>query len=302
MVFEGVRPVLHVPFTESPDQPILDAELALLARTMLDEGADGLVVLGLASEAWSITESERDRVTEIAADACNPERPLVVGLDGTTAVAVDRARRAARLGAGGLMVLPPRQASGRAALVSHFGAVADAGGVPVLVQDSPQVTGVTLEVPTLAAMAQANPLVTSVKSEIPGAGMKASAIHAEGLELVAGWGGLDYLEQIERGAVGCFPGCDLGPAIGAIDSYARAGDGDSAKELYRRILPFLSLATASLDLLLLTAKRHMRRRGIFSSEALRAPARTLDPQEAQTVDALLDELRAAGTPGFDRVR
>jgi 2-keto-3-deoxy-L-arabinonate dehydratase len=301
MVFEGVRPVLHVPFSDAAEQPVLDEELSRLARTMLAEGADGLVVLGLASEAWTLTESERDRIVEIAADACGTDTPLVVGLDGTTVVAADRARRAARLGAAGLMVLPPRQASGAKALVQHFGAVADAAGLPVLMQDSPQVTGVVLDVPTLAAIARANPLVASVKSEIPGAGPKATAIHAEGLELVAGWGGLNYLEQIERGAVGCFPGCDLGPAIAAMDRCARAGDHDGAQELYRRVLPFLSLATASLDLLLLTAKRHMRRRGIFSNEALRTPARTLDAQESRTVDALLDELRDAGTPGFEPV-
>ena len=60
----------------------------------------------------------------------------------------------------------------------------------------------------------------------------------------------------------------------------------------------LSLATASLDLLLLTAKRHLRRCGVFSTEVLRAPARTLDPREARAVDVLLDELAAAGVPGF----
>jgi dihydrodipicolinate synthase/N-acetylneuraminate lyase len=98
--------------------------------------------------------------------------------------------------------------------------------------------------------------------------------------------------------VGCFPGCDLGPAIAAIDRSARAGDHDAARELYRRILPFLSLATASLELLLLTAKRHLRRRRIFSSEVLRAPARGLDAQESRAVDALLDELAALATPGF----
>jgi 4-hydroxy-tetrahydrodipicolinate synthase len=298
MVFKGVRPVLHVPFADTAEQPILEAELAVLARTMLDEGADGLVVPGLASESWALTEVERDRVVAIAAEACGGRAPLVVGLDGATAVAVERARRAAAAGAAGLMVLPPQRADGRDALLRHFDAIADVAGLPMLVQDSPQVTGVTLDVATLVSIAEAQPLVVAVKSEIPGAGSKASAILAGGLELVAGWGGLGYLEQLQRGAVGCFPGCDLGPAISAIDRHARAGDRDAAQQLYRRILPFLSLATASLDLLLLTAKRHMRRRGIFSTEALRAPARTLDDLEARTVDALLDELAALGTPGF----
>ena len=298
MVFDGVRPVLHVPFADTPDQPILESELAALAERMLGEGADGLVVPGLASESWALTETERERVVAIAAEVCAGRAPLVVGLDGTTAVAVDRARRAAAAGASGLMVLPPRQAVDRQLLVQHFGAIAAAAELPILIQDSPQVAGVTIDVPTIAAIAAAHPLVVAVKSEIPGAGAKASAITATGLELLAGWGGLDYLGQIGRGAVGCFPGCDLGPVFGAIDRNARAGERAAAEALYRRILPYLSLATASLDLLLLTAKRHMRRRGIFSSDVLRAPARRLDEQDSRTVDALLDELTALGTPGF----
>lgn len=298
MVFEGVRPVLHTPFADAPDEAILWDELAHLVERMVAAGVDGVVALGLASEAWAITEVERARVIETVAAACAMRVPFVVGLDGTTAVAAERARLAARLGAAGLMVVPPRQATTEDAVVRHFAAVADAAGIPVLVQDSPQVSGVTLEVDTLVAAAAAQPLVCAVKSEIPGAGAKASAIHAAGLELVAGWGGLDYLEQVTRGTVGCMPGCDLGPAIVAIDRAVRSGDHEQAEALYRRIVPFLSLATASLDLLLLTAKRHLRREGIFSTELLRQPARRLDEQEARTVDALLDELAAAGTPGF----
>jgi 2-keto-3-deoxy-L-arabinonate dehydratase len=299
MTFEGVRPVLHVPFADAPGQPIIEHELAALAERMLEQGADGLVVPGLASESWALTETERDRVVDITAEVCRGRVPLVVGLDGTTAVAVGRGRRAAAAGAEGLMVLPPRQAAGRAALVEHFRALAEAAGIPVLIQDSPQVTGVQLDLTTLLAVQEAVPLVVAVKSEIPGAGTKASAIHAAGLELVAGWGGLNYLEQLERGAVGCFPGCDLGPAIKAIDSAARTGAREEAQAGYRRILPFLSLATASLELLLLTAKRHLFRSGIFSTELLRAPARTLDEQESRTVDALLDELTELSVPGFE---
>jgi dihydrodipicolinate synthase/N-acetylneuraminate lyase len=298
MAFEGVRPVLHTPFADDVEQPIVHAELAQLARSMLDEGAHGLVALGLASESWAIREAERSEVLAVVAEVCEGRAPFVVGIDGATAVAVDRARRAVRWGAAGLMVLPPRQAAGRDALVRHFATIADAAGVPLLVQDSPQVTGVSLEVPTLAAMAEAHPLVRSVKSEILGAGPKASAIHAEGLELVAGWGGLDYLGQVERGAVGCMPGCDLGPAMVALDRLARSRDAGAAEVLYRRLLPYLSLATTSLELLLLTAKRYLRRRGIFGTETLRSPARGLDPQEARVFDVLLDELAAAGTPGF----
>jgi len=266
---------------------------------MLAHGVDGLVVLGLASEAWTLTERERDETVATVAEACDGRRPFVVGLDGATAIAQDRARRAAAAGAAGLMVLPPAGARSKDQLVAHFGHLADAAGIPILVQDSPQVTGVTLPVEAVLAMATAHPLVRSLKVEIPGAGAKTSAAAAAGIEIVAGWGGLQYLESIRRGASGCMPGCDLGPAILAIDRLARSEDGSGAEELYRRILPLLSYEAQSLDLLLLGAKRLLRRQGVFSSGALREPARELDAHEAATLDGLLDRLHEQGVPGFE---
>ena len=297
MAFGGVRPVLHLPFGPGPGQPIVHDELAGLAEAMIAAGVDGLVVLGLASEAWAVTDTERDRVVATASAAIGGRVPLVVGIDGATAVAVDRGRRAVAAGAAGLMVLPPPRATTTSQLVAHYAALADAAGIPILVQDSPQVTGVTLTLEAIVALA-GHPLVRSLKVEIPGAGAKTSAAHAAGIEIVAGWGGLQYIESVARGATGCMPGCDLGPAILTLDRMLRGGDPDGADALYRRIVPLLSYVTQSLDLLLLGAKHLLRRRRVFSGEALRAPARALDPHEAATLDQLFDQLAADRVPGF----
>ena len=113
-------------------------------------------------------------------DAIAGRVPLVVGVDGSTAVAIDRGWRAASAGAAGLMVLPPSGARTTAQLVDHYAALADVARVPILVQDSPQVTGVTLSIDALVAIADRHPLVRSLKVEIPGAGAKTSAAHARG--------------------------------------------------------------------------------------------------------------------------
>jgi 4-hydroxy-tetrahydrodipicolinate synthase len=244
MAFEGVRPVLHLPFGSGPEQGILDDELALLARTMLAEGAAGLVVLGLASESWAVTEVERDRVVEISGSVCGGAAPLVVGIDGSTSVAIDRAR-ALRVWAADLWSCHrDKRVGGR-----HWCGISQASpmvpGYRSLSGLAPQVTG-SLDVATIVELAR-HPLVRSVKSEIPGAGAKASAITAEGLELVVGWGGLGYLEQIPRGAVGCMPGCDLGPAVVAIDRFARTGAAGQATDCTVGSC-YLSMATTSLEL------------------------------------------------------
>lgn len=297
MAFEGVRPVLHLAFGATDLEPVDHGALATLATAMLDAGVDGLVVLGLASEAWTLREPERHEVLATVARVVEGRVPMTVGIDGTTAVAIERARVAADAGASGLMVLPPASARTAQQLLGHYGSIADAVGLPILVQDSPQVTGVQLPVETLVALS-AHPLVRSVKSEIPGAGAKVSAAHAAGIEVVAGWGGLGYLDSVARGAVGVMPGCDLAPALLDIDRRARSGDHAGADATYRSILPLLSYEGQSLDLLLLGAKHHLRRAGILPNERLRAPARGLDAQETATFDDLLDRLALDGVPGF----
>jgi 2-keto-3-deoxy-L-arabinonate dehydratase len=298
MTFAGVRPVLHTPFGHPEREPILEPEIRRLVSTMAAAGVAGVVVLGLASEAWAITEAERELVVGAVVDELAGSLPVVVGIDGAPRIACERSRLAAAAGAMGLMVLPPPSARSPSAVVSHFAAVADASNLPILMQDSPQVTGVGLELATILAIAAAHPLVVALKVELPGAGVKTSAAHAAGIEIVAGWGGLQYLESIRRGAIGCMPGCDLGPALVRIDGLARAGDVAAADSLYRAILPLLSYEAQSLDLLVLGAKHHLRRLGIFSTERLRSPGRSLDPDEAATIDMLLDRLAADAAPGF----
>jgi dihydrodipicolinate synthase/N-acetylneuraminate lyase len=98
--FEGVWPVLQVPFAADPLQSIVTDELAGLARALLPSGVAGVVVLGLGSEAWKLTEAERDRVVETAVGVA-PR--VVVGIDGHTAVACERVRRALHPGVVGML-------------------------------------------------------------------------------------------------------------------------------------------------------------------------------------------------------
>lgn len=299
MSFAGVAPVLQTPFGDEAGEPVLHEPLAALAKRLVSLGADGLVVLGLASEAWALTEVERDAVCATVVEAAGGRVPVVAGIDGTTALAVERARRAVALGASALMALPPR-ASGPGRLGDHFLRLADAAGVPILIQDSPQVSGVELAPELLLGVAARHPLLRAAKVEGPAAGAKVALLGAEGVEVVAGWGGLHYPESLRRGAVGCMPGSDLGPAFVAMHRLACDGQAEAADVLYRTILPLLSYTTQSLELLILSAKHALIRFGVFSSGSMRRPARELDAEEASTLDALFDRLADAAVPGWER--
>src|SRR3977135_1524218 len=79
-----------------------------LARYLIDNGCDGLNVLGTTGEATSFSLDERKRVMDAYRDAGLPMDRLMVGTGAAaTADAIALTRHAAVLGFAGALVLPP---------------------------------------------------------------------------------------------------------------------------------------------------------------------------------------------------
>lgn len=292
MTFAGIRPILHTPFASTG---LAVGELGRLVEAMARERVAGVVALGLASEASALSEDERDASVRAAVAVAAGGLPVTVGIDGDRDVATRRAHRAAELGAHSLMVLPPRDES-RDALHGHYAAVATAG-LPLLAQDSPQVTGVTLGVDDLLGLRDAVPAVEAVKVEGAGAGPKISRLTAAGMAVVAGWGGLHYPESLRRDACGLMPGCDLAAAFVAMHEHWLAGRREVADELYDALLSYLAYTAQSLQLLILAAKRRLVATGVFSSGALRDGA-TIDGVQEAWLERCERGLAAAAVPGW----
>jgi 4-hydroxy-tetrahydrodipicolinate synthase len=102
----GVIAAVATPINEdgSPDV----ARATKLARYLVDNGCDGLNVLGTTGEATSFSLEERKRVMNAYRDAKLPLDRMMVGTGAAaTADAVALTRYAAELGFAGALVLPP---------------------------------------------------------------------------------------------------------------------------------------------------------------------------------------------------
>jgi 4-hydroxy-tetrahydrodipicolinate synthase len=102
----GVIAAVATPINEdgSPDV----ARATKLARYLVDNGCDGLNVLGTTGEATSFSLEERKRVMTAYRDAGLPMERLMVGTGAASvADAVALTRHAADLGFAGALVLPP---------------------------------------------------------------------------------------------------------------------------------------------------------------------------------------------------
>ena len=102
----GVIAAIATPVDEAGEPDI--ARATTLARFLLDNGCDGLNVLGTTGEATSFSLDQRKRVMSAYKDAGIPTNRLMVGTGAAaTADAVALTRHAAELGFAGALVLPP---------------------------------------------------------------------------------------------------------------------------------------------------------------------------------------------------
>ena len=290
----GCIPILCTPFAEDGalDLPSLEREV----EWVLAEGARGVACLAIASEGYKLTEAERDAVARAVVAAVDGRVPVVVSADGPgVEPAVDRARRAAGCGADAVMVLPPYFVKPDAeGLLDYYGRVGEAAGVPLIVQDAPQLTGVAMSPTLWARMAEAIPTLRYVKVE----GTPQGATISETLRLAvgrlavfSGWGGLGILDALERGAVGSMPAPNFTRLFAEIQTRYEAGDQAGAAALFQGELPFVLWAMQSIDYSVAAAKEEMRRRGIIASAHQRRPSAQLDSiarrQLARFIDARL---------------
>jgi 4-hydroxy-tetrahydrodipicolinate synthase len=149
--FRGTYTVLVTPFTD--DGTAVDVgRLRRLVEFQIREGIHGLVPLGSTGEFLSLSRDERDVVIETVIDQAAGRVPVLVGTGAEfTPDAVAYAREAERLGADGLMIIPPfYSVPTDDELFVHYGKIADAVGIPIMIYNNPAAANVDMR-PELVA-------------------------------------------------------------------------------------------------------------------------------------------------------
>lgn len=294
----GLIPILATPFTAAGDLDV--PSLRSLVDFQLTSGVDGLAVFGMASEGFALTEAERTTILRTVREVAGPGLPLVAGVNATSTVtAKEQSRRAAGDGADHLMVLPPfltKPAPGQ--VLEFYAEVARSSPVPVMIQDAPGVTGVSIGVDQIVRLA-AEPGITSVKVEVPAPPAKIAAVgEAVGGELaVLGGQNAQYvIDEADNGAVGTMPACEFSDVLRDLLDDLRTGDRESARAAFRRLLPLIHLGIRAGQAWAVH-KEVLVRRGIIACPAVRLPAAPLDPATRRALDEVLEETRL---PGYRR--
>jgi len=240
MRFPGVIPAVTTPFDDrgAVDAAALEGNLAW----MLEAGVHGLVATGTMGEAGSLSAAERRLVVETVVKTAAGGVPVIAGVSaGTAAAAIDHATDAAKAGADALMMLPPLgYRADEREIEAFYAAVAGATGLPLMLYNNPEASGVDLPAELIVALGDRIDAIVAVK-ECSGDARRIPAIlNASGGDLEVLVGGDDWpLEGFCAGATGWVSGVAVVAPRECRMLYEQcaAADLDAARALYARLLP-----------------------------------------------------------------
>ena len=217
-----------------------------LARHLVDNGSDGLVVTGTTGEAPTLTDDERFALYAAAVDEVG-DRATVVAGTGTysTAHSIHLTERADEIGVDGFLIVTPYYSMPpQRAIVAHVAAIAETTAKPIVVYNIPARVVRNIEPETIAVLAEVEN-VAAVKQANPDLD-QARRIVESGLALYAGDDDL-LLPFLELGGTGgiCVHTHVVGSQVAELVRRFRADDVEGARALDEEL-------RASIELLRVT--------------------------------------------------
>ncbi|GGO91841.1 dihydrodipicolinate synthase family protein [Wenjunlia tyrosinilytica] len=283
----GVWGVLATPF-HGPDLRVDRTSVERLVRLYHDCGATGLTALGVFGEAASLTPAERREVLSAVA-AARGALPVVAGLTAlaTRPAAEQAAEAVAALGGGCAGVMVQVNTADGDALARHLGAVHDACGAGVVVQDYPLHSGVRIDRTTLGEVVANCPFVVGVKAEAaPTAPAVAALAKHTRVPVFGGLGGVGLLDELAAGAAGVMTGFSFPEALVATVGAWHTGGFPAARATLAPWLPLVNFEAVP-GIGLAVRKELLQRRGVIAEAGVRLPAPPLPAGMAASAAAHL---------------
>lgn len=136
-----------------------------LARRLVEEGSDGLVVCGTTGECPTLTDDEKVDLFRAVTEAVGDRVQVVAGTgDNNTAHSIELTRRAEDVGVHAIMLTAPAyNKPPQDCLVRHFATVSAETKLPVILYHIPGRAVTRLEPATVIRLAREAPNITAIK-------------------------------------------------------------------------------------------------------------------------------------------
>ena len=149
----------------SDDDTVALDEAGRFANWLITEGNDGVVVAGTTGESPTLSTEEKIALFEAVTQAVGKRGSVIANTGGyDTRSSVALTRRATAIGVTGILaVVPYYNKPSQDGMLLHFGAIAEATDLPVIIYNIPSRTGVDMSSSTLLELARRHANVLGVK-------------------------------------------------------------------------------------------------------------------------------------------
>ncbi len=199
--FGRVLTAMVTPFDEEGELNV-DAAVAL-AKWLVEQGNEGLVVCGTTGEAPTLSIDEKLQLFEAVVNAVTV--PVIAGTTGSnTRHDIGLTEEAGHLGIAGILgVCPYYSRPSQAGIETHFRAIASSTDLPIVLYDIPARTGRKISSDTIVRLATDVPNIVALKDAAgnPGATAAVKAKSPVGFEIYSGDDSMT-LPLLAIGAVG----------------------------------------------------------------------------------------------------
>lgn len=291
-LWHGVYPAATTQF--AADLSLDTIAYRKVVTALVNDGVDGLVLLGTVGENNSLRPEEKRVTLRAAIEAVGGRVPLIAGVSElSTDRAIEFVRDAEKLGVDGFMLLPAMVYVPTAdELYAHFRAVAEATSLPIMLYNNPPAYRVSIELDTLERLASI-PNIVAVKESAPDPRRFTDIFNRFGTRFTM-MAGLDdvALEAFLLGASGWVSGLTSAfprESVAMVHAVDR-GDWAEARRIYRWFMPLLHL-DADHDLVqsIKLAEQIMGR----GSERVRMPRLPLSGARRADVTARVERCKAS---------
>ena len=158
LIFSGVATALVTPFKNGEiDFPSLSG----IIDFQLKSDIDAIVALGTTGEASTLSEYERYKLYEFAAERVNGKVPLIFGTGSNdTKKSIEYTKRAEKTGADAILAVTPYYNKGtEEGIIQHYKSIANSTNLPIILYNVPSRTGVNLSISAIEELADEENIV-----------------------------------------------------------------------------------------------------------------------------------------------
>lgn len=144
-------------------------KVAELAKYLIHNGSDAILVAGTTGESPTLTHEEELEILATVKTAVANKAKVIVGAgSNSTQTAVEMTKKVEREGADAILsVVPYYNKPSQTGMIEHFGAIAQSTKLPIIMYNIPGRTGVNMEPKTVATLAEKYPNIVALKQSSP---------------------------------------------------------------------------------------------------------------------------------------